>query len=190
MPALTLKLKGRELQRASIQKSEFLIGREHDCDLCIDNIGISRYHARIVFREGHFVLMDGESSNGTFVNGTAVQEHVLRHQDEIQLGKYSILFSTTGDASDFVPTSDLTRQVNLTKEQPKNIFGTVKFSSDELQELITSTSQEESRLPPTAPYPSFRENNEIERKNTLIFLLGGLVVILLGLLVFVLVRGN
>ena len=65
---------------------ELLVGRHHACDVVLDEPSVSRMHARLVFRDGTWVLQDLESTNGTIVNGAVVGRCVLRPGDEVVLG--------------------------------------------------------------------------------------------------------
>lgn len=69
------------------------VGRIEDSDVVLDDISVSRRHA--VFQRtgsGRITVRDLNSLNGTYVNGTRVEESVLRSGDEIQIGKYKIVF--------------------------------------------------------------------------------------------------
>jgi diguanylate cyclase (GGDEF)-like protein len=62
------------------------IGRHPDNELCVDDAGLSRRHARF-FRIGdRYVLEDRGSSNGSYINGRRVKRHALESGDIIQLG--------------------------------------------------------------------------------------------------------
>lgn len=54
-------------------EGEMRIGREKDCEIRVDDIHISRYHARITVADGQVLLEDLGSTNGTYVNGTRIQ---------------------------------------------------------------------------------------------------------------------
>ncbi|MBL4847556.1 MAG: FHA domain-containing protein [Planctomycetes bacterium] len=98
---LTLTLSGRTLERFEfedeIEKIRF--GRSEDCEITIDNLGVSRYHAEITGKDGMFVLRDLRSNNGTFVNGRRVDAHNLNAGDEISIGKFTISFGGSGSAA-------------------------------------------------------------------------------------------
>jgi hypothetical protein len=94
---LTLTLSGRTLERFEFKEFERLrIGRSEDCEITIDNLGVSRYHAEIVKKDGFNILRDLRSNNGTFVNGRRVDAHNLNDGDEISIGKFSLTFSGEG----------------------------------------------------------------------------------------------
>src|SRR5262245_24646003 len=63
-----------------------LIGRGFECAVRTDDHMVSRLHAEIRLEGGRYVVEDKGSSNGTLVNGTRVQKHVLNHNDVVQCG--------------------------------------------------------------------------------------------------------
>jgi FHA domain len=65
---------------------ELLVGRHHGCDVVLDEPSVSRKHARLVFRDGAWVLQDLESTNGTIINGAAIGRCALRPGDRLVLG--------------------------------------------------------------------------------------------------------
>jgi pSer/pThr/pTyr-binding forkhead associated (FHA) protein len=71
------------------------IGRHPDSDIFLDDITVSRRHAEIRQAEGAgFSLHDVGSLNGTYVNRERVEEAELRSGDEIQIGKFKLVFLT------------------------------------------------------------------------------------------------
>lgn len=75
-------------QRTGLAKDSFIIGRDPGSDLHIQDIEVSRRHARLIAQSSGFVLEDLGSTNGTFVNGERVRTvTVLRPGDEIRLGE-------------------------------------------------------------------------------------------------------
>jgi diguanylate cyclase (GGDEF)-like protein len=75
-----------------LDKPELVIGRSVDCDLQIEDDGISRRHARL-FRGvgGVMTVADLGSTNGTYLNGARVTEHPLTDGDKIQVGSNTVL---------------------------------------------------------------------------------------------------
>jgi hypothetical protein len=67
-------------------RNELLVGRHHACDVVLSETSVSRQHARLVFRDGNWVLQDLESTNGTIVNGVRVGRCALRPGDHVELG--------------------------------------------------------------------------------------------------------
>jgi DNA-binding CsgD family transcriptional regulator len=69
-----------------------LIGRSDKADLTLTDDGISRRHAKIAISEDDIVnLIDLDSTNGTFVNGTRVDMVILREGDRVQIGPEATL---------------------------------------------------------------------------------------------------
>jgi hypothetical protein len=68
------------------EPGELVIGRHYACDVVLTDPSVSRRHARIVFRDGGWVLQDLASTNGTTVNGATVGRCVLRPGDRLVLG--------------------------------------------------------------------------------------------------------
>jgi Inner membrane component of T3SS, cytoplasmic domain len=65
---------------------ELVLGRDPRCDVVLGDLGVSRRHAHLRFRDGSWVLQDLESTNGTTVNGTPVGRCELRPGDCLVLG--------------------------------------------------------------------------------------------------------
>ncbi len=97
MMRLVVSFSGKVLNRLEFEKGPVCVGRSQECEVHIDNLGVSRRHCEIV-RDGRvFVVRDLKSNNGTFVNGRRVTAHNLNSGDEISIGKYSIGFSSADE---------------------------------------------------------------------------------------------
>jgi pSer/pThr/pTyr-binding forkhead associated (FHA) protein len=70
------------------------IGRAKANEVVIDDVSVSSEHCRIRPEDGHFVLHDLKSTNGTFVNERRVTRHVLVEGDILKIGETSLLFKT------------------------------------------------------------------------------------------------
>ena len=70
------------------------IGRSPDCPIFLDDVTVSRKHAIVLERNGHWFIEDQGSLNGTFVNRRRVEAAQLSDGDEIQIGKYRLTFLT------------------------------------------------------------------------------------------------
>lgn len=72
------------------------IGRSHESEVFLDDVTVSRSHAAVAFddKQVRFVLTDRSSLNGTYVNGSVVEKVILSHGDEVQVGKFHLLFVT------------------------------------------------------------------------------------------------
>ena len=69
-------------------------GRHPDSDIFLDDITVSRRHAEIVRRADGFHVVDVGSLNGTYVNRDRVEDAKLANGDELQIGKFKLVFFT------------------------------------------------------------------------------------------------
>ena len=85
-------------RRWPLGQGTLTIGRGEDCDITLPDRHISRYHARISWADGRYVVEDLGSKNGTHVNGrelTATQ--ILEDGDEIQIAlRFKLAFVDAG----------------------------------------------------------------------------------------------
>jgi hypothetical protein len=72
------------------------IGRAADSAVFLDDVTVSRKHAHIDFdsKESRFHIIDSSSLNGTYVNSESIEEHTLSSGDQVQVGKFHLVFIT------------------------------------------------------------------------------------------------
>jgi len=75
-----------------IDTDSTMIGRHPDSDIFLDDVTVSRKHAEIRRSDGGFGVVDVGSLNGTYVNRERVEEASLASGDEIQVGKFKLIF--------------------------------------------------------------------------------------------------
>jgi pSer/pThr/pTyr-binding forkhead associated (FHA) protein len=68
------------------------IGRASGCDIFLDDITVSRQHAKISKVGSDFVLTDEGSLNGTYFENESISKRTLLSGDEFQIGKFHLLF--------------------------------------------------------------------------------------------------
>ncbi len=68
------------------------LGRHPDSEISLDDITVSRRHAEIERTPDGYVASDAGSLNGTYVNQERVDRMLLRHGDELQIGKFRLVF--------------------------------------------------------------------------------------------------
>ncbi len=73
-----------------------LVGRHPESEIFLDDITVSRRHAEFFRKEGGYVVKDVGSLNGTYVNRERIEEAALSSGDEVQIGKFKLLFLATG----------------------------------------------------------------------------------------------
>ncbi|MCX7624753.1 MAG: FHA domain-containing protein [Candidatus Sumerlaeaceae bacterium] len=92
MPELIVKLGDSVVERHLVEKDIISIGRAKDNDIVIENLSVSRNHARIRRQGNTYVLTDLNSANGTFVNNVRITKTEILDGDVITIGKHHIVF--------------------------------------------------------------------------------------------------
>ena len=83
---------GRVGQSFPLEGDRLVIGRSPDAAIFLDDVTVSRDHAVLVRRSGHWFLDDSGSLNGTYVNRRRIDSHKLEDGDELQVGKYKLTY--------------------------------------------------------------------------------------------------
>ncbi|HEY4334127.1 MAG TPA: FHA domain-containing protein [Ilumatobacteraceae bacterium] len=68
------------------------LGRHPDSEIMLDDITVSRRHADVERTGTGYVARDAGSLNGTYVNQERIDESPLRQGDELQVGKFRLVF--------------------------------------------------------------------------------------------------
>ncbi len=76
---------------------EVVLGRDPGCAVRLFADDVSRRHARVAADEDGHLLVDLDSTNGTWVNGSAVRVHRLRAGDRVRLGAFVARYVAAGD---------------------------------------------------------------------------------------------
>lgn len=115
-PTLQLSRNGITLQELSLDLPRVLIGRSEENDMTIPSQYVSRHHILLIRHGNSSILIDLNSTNGTFVNSKRAFTHVLSNDDEITVDlqnkfvqysiKYSDPFATTDATSDEIRSID------------------------------------------------------------------------------------
>lgn len=79
-------------ERFVLLKDETTLGRDPQSDIFLNDITVSRKHAKVDRHASQVTLSDVGSLNGTYVNGELVDERPLHNGDEIQVGKFKMIF--------------------------------------------------------------------------------------------------
>lgn len=74
-------------------------GRHPSSDIYLDDVTVSRRHVEFRWEDGEFRVVDLDSLNGTYVNRQPVESAVLNDGDEVQIGKFRLIF-LTGSTND------------------------------------------------------------------------------------------
>jgi hypothetical protein len=77
-------------------------GRHPESDIFLDDVTVSRRHAEFRKTADGFFVRDVGSLNGTYVNRERIDDSALQGSDEVQIGKFRLVFLTghrPGDAA-------------------------------------------------------------------------------------------
>lgn len=168
---------GEVLQEYPLDKLEMSVGRAPNSDILLSKDKLtSRRHATIHYENGHYVLRDERSANGTFVNGQQLDEmkpYVLQDGDQIGIGEHELIFGSSGSAAPAVedlPTISVPPELTYRTNSDENMtaasaddFGTKESIEVEPQEQPADQVEQVSNTPePVAPpVPSTPAENVI-----------------------------
>lgn len=68
------------------------VGRSPASEIFLDDVTVSRLHARISRSDDGFVVTDVSSLNGTYLNRQRIDSAALHSGDELQIGKFRLVF--------------------------------------------------------------------------------------------------
>jgi pSer/pThr/pTyr-binding forkhead associated (FHA) protein len=78
--------------RYVLESEQTKAGRHPESDIFLDDITVSRRHAEFTTGEGGTTVRDVGSLNGTYVNRERIDDAVLASGDEVQIGKFKLLY--------------------------------------------------------------------------------------------------
>lgn len=98
-----------------ITERPLLIGRGRNCDISISDSLVSRKHCEILLADGEVHLNDLGSSNSTLVNGQPVNKCILKHGDEVIIGRVKfVLSSCVPEETPVKPATDPSSTITMT----------------------------------------------------------------------------
>jgi len=109
----------------TLSKDKTTIGRNKDNDIVLDDHRVSRYHAEVIKKKDHFLIVDLKSANGTFVNQKAVKKNRLEHDDVIAIGNSDLVFSE----KESLPSSGPAEEEDSTGPEPSPLDSQILKSS-------------------------------------------------------------
>jgi pSer/pThr/pTyr-binding forkhead associated (FHA) protein len=83
--------------RFLLDKELTTAGRHPESDIFLDDVTVSRRHAEFVRSDNGFLVRDVGSLNGTYLNRERIDEALLSSGDEVQVGKFRLIFLTGGN---------------------------------------------------------------------------------------------
>src|SRR5882757_7764031 len=109
MFTILIQEKGGEQRRMVFNKPEVTIGRVQGNDIVLPKGNVSKRHARIVLKDGKFIIVDLKSTNGTYVNGRKITSPlVVKDSDKIYIGDFIVGVDEAASAESDAPPEPAT----------------------------------------------------------------------------------
>ena len=142
---LRLALMGRPVRNYTFDKLTISIGRDPESDVFVDNPGVSRDHFRLERTPtGEYQVVDLGSANGTFLNDQSVNTALVRNNDVVRFGKYTLWVGYGQDRR--TGADELKRNTADTEKH------TVVLSRSELGNMLEAAREKEATTT-VAPSP-------------------------------------
>lgn len=97
VPVLIVRAGAQAGARFALDGAVTRLGRHPDSEISLDDITVSRRHAEIRREDETTEVVDAGSLNGTYVNQERVDHAPLRHGDELQIGKFRLVYFERDD---------------------------------------------------------------------------------------------
>ncbi|MBQ9021465.1 MAG: FHA domain-containing protein [Eggerthellaceae bacterium] len=75
-----------------LDDKQLAVGRSPHCDIFLNDMTVSRNHALIFPKDGHFYISDQKSYNGIWINNDSIEEALLHDGDIVQIGAFVLKF--------------------------------------------------------------------------------------------------
>jgi len=87
----------------ALQNNITVMGRRHDCDLCIPLKAVSRRHCQLYSNDDKLKIRDLGSRNGTYLNGKRVDDATVKAGDYLKIGPLTFLLRIDNEPERIVP---------------------------------------------------------------------------------------
>jgi len=123
-----------------LERESLFIGRKSDNDLPLPHTSVSRQHAKVSGKDGHWQITDLDSLNGISVNGNKVTKSQLADGDTVQVGDFALIFHQEVRGGLALPDAGkafLKDDLNITQAvAPKGDYAEVKDAYEALRALF------------------------------------------------------
>jgi len=118
-----------------IESAEVILGRSADADIPLDSPVASRRHARIVKRQGAYILEEIGAKNGLFVNGKYCNMHNLVDGDRIEIADLLVTFHR--------PRSEMQQEARIGRNQPGAAY---RITSAQVDDAISERNKDSGQV--------------------------------------------
>ncbi len=140
-------------QSLTFEKAEVTIGRLAGNDIVLGKGNVSKYHSRFVLKDGKYIVVDMQSTNGTFVNGKKIAApQVVKPTDKIYIGDYILNVEAP-------PEDEQAADEEYAEDEQAEGGGDEEYAEDEQAEEGAEEEYEEEEAPreeTRAPEPNKR----------------------------------
>ena len=140
-----------------------IIGRSKENQVVLDDHTASREHVKLRKTPDGYLVMDMDSHNGTYVNGSKITRHVLKHNDLMKIGTSTLTFLEQSAVSVDLATSETSLALEPALEEQ------VKTGSELLQSLPVNEGDTGQEVLASIESPGFMDDEalltRIESKN-------------------------
>ncbi|MBW2146643.1 MAG: FHA domain-containing protein [Deltaproteobacteria bacterium] len=143
MVKLILKFNEAVIKEIPIETEAVTIGRSEENDITIDNMAVSGKHAKLIHEGDAYILYDLNSLNGTFVNGAKTSKTSLKNNDQIIIGKHTLIFK-----DDSFPE----KKAPITSSDMSATGETIILDTRKQRELLSQAAPEQ--VVPSKPAPA------------------------------------
>lgn len=106
MYTVTISERGKPPVKLDFDKPEITIGRVRGNDIVLQKNNVSKRHAKLLIKDGQFIIIDQKSTNGTIVNARKITApQVVREDDKICVGDFILTLTHHGGAAAERPAS-------------------------------------------------------------------------------------
>lgn len=119
MFAIIVHEKGGAERREMFVTAELSVGRVQGNELILPKGNVSKRHARLLYRDGRFIVTDLNSTNGTYVNRRKItQATIVREGDRIYIGDFVLRIETNGASDGLSPDEFKTGPSAVARSSP------------------------------------------------------------------------
>lgn len=166
MFTVTVTERGEASEDISFDQPEVTIGRVRGNDIVLSKGSVSKRHAKIVQKDGKFIVIDLKSTNGTIVNGRKITApQVIRESDKLVVGDYVLQVSASKIAEPALQTGKIPplppsgSRPSIPPRPSLSVSRPVVPVDSAPAPAADETS--ENRLPPRPPRPSSTTHNTL-----------------------------
>ncbi|EYF03176.1 ATPase, T2SS/T4P/T4SS family [Chondromyces apiculatus] len=120
MFSVIISEKGGAERREVFDRTEINVGRVQGNELMLPKGNVSKRHARLLYRDGRFIITDLKSTNGTYVNGRKIaQATIVREGDKIYIGDFVLRVEAVSAEAAVIPSEGLVAPLPTHQEPPE-----------------------------------------------------------------------